>query len=250
MNVRNKTKTLSRTIFFALLAGVLAIGGIGYKMLKTLEKRNKEKLYNSKLSRLKELDRQTEAHFKKAREYVPHIVKTLCSPKNVLKLCCKFAYDKVTGKKTAQAFMAWRIRHITEECRKAAGIYGVNVDSPQFANYMMEAVGGHATISVFSIGGLGMEAVMLKSTLSAAGRICASVSAKLAGTAAASTATALADGPLPVGDIIAVGMAAGGTAMCIGDLIKCYRQLPVTLTNSLQQSIGSCREACRKVYLQ
>ena len=250
MNIREKTKSLSRTVFFALLAGVLAIGGIGYKMLKSLEKGNKEKLYNSKLSRLKELDRQAETHFRKAREYVPHIVKTLCSPKNVLKLCCKFAYDKVTGKKTAQTFMAWHIRSVTEECRKAAGIYGVNVDSPQFTNYMMEAVGGHATISVFSIGGLGMEAVMLKSTLSAAGRICASVSAKLAGTAAASTATALADGPLPVGDIIAVGMAAGGTAMCIGDLIKCYREMPQTLTQALYQIITSCRESCRKVYMQ
>ena len=146
--------------------------------------------------------------------------------------------------------MAWHIRSVTDECRKAAEIYEVNVDSPQFANYMMEAVGGHATISVFSIGGLGMEAVMLKSTLSAAGRICASISAKLAGTAAASTAAALADGPLPVGDIIAVGMAAGGTAMCIGDLIKCYKQMPQTLTQALYQIITSCRESCRKVYMQ
>ena len=115
---------------------------------------------------------------------------------------------------------------------------------------MVATTEGLATVSVFSLGGLGLEAIMLKKTVSAVARICASVSARLAGTAAASSAAALADGPLPVGDIIAVGMAAGGTAMCIGDLIKCYRQLPVTLTNSLQQSIASCREACRKVYLQ
>lgn len=250
MNIKKKTQSISRAVFFLLLAGVLAIGGIGYKMLESIRKRNKEKAYFRKVSRLAVLDQQAQKYFRMAQAKIPGIVQQLSRPENVLKLCGKFAYDKITGKKTAQEFLAWHIKGLTNECRKAAAIYGVGFDNPQFAKYMLESAKGHVMVSVFSLGGLGIEAIMLKSTLASVGRICASVSAKLAGTAAAGTALALADGPLPIGDIIAVGMAAGGTAMCIGDLIKCYKEMPQTLTIALQQSIFSCKEACRKVYLQ
>ena len=58
-------------------------------------------------------------------------------------------------------------------------------------------------------------------------------------------ALAVADGPLPVGDMLGVALAVGGTALSIHDLKTVQRQLPGALTEALRRSVEEYRVSAR-----
>lgn len=249
MNGKTNSKT-KKLILFALLAGGILSGGIGYWLLKGIGQKNEATFLSLKRARLAVLDQQAAVHFKNAREHVKNAVNTLTAPGNLLKICGKFCYDKFKGTNELQSFLSSHISPVTEECKKAAMIYGVDFESTQFASAMQEAAKGHINISLFSLGGLGLEAIMFRHTISSIAKVLASLSARAVATLSTGKIMALADGPLPIGDILAILMAAGGTILSVTDLIECYIQLPNTMTAALESSIESCRISCRKVFMQ
>ena len=98
--------------------------------------------------------------------------------------------------------------------------------------------------------GLMLEAVFMKSTIKAFTSVLGAISSRLAAAYGTGAACAVADGPFPIGDTIAVLLATGGTAWCAYDLWQAKSQLHSELTAVLLQSIDNCREASRKVALE
>ena len=141
MNGKTNSKT-KKLILFALLAGGILSGGIGYWLLKGIGQKNEATFLSLKRARLAVLDQQAAVHFKNAREHVKNAVNTLTTPGNLLKICGKFCYDKFKGTNELQSFLSSHISPVTEECKKAAAIYGVDFESTQFASAMQEAAKG------------------------------------------------------------------------------------------------------------
>ncbi len=85
---------------------------------------------------------------------------------------------------------------------------------------------------------VGLEAVFIRSTVRAMANIAVRTSAKVAGKAAVSAALPLADGPLPIGDIIAVV----GFAWTAWDVCRLARVLPRELRASMTQMIDTLQQ--------
>ena len=231
--------------FFLILAVVLA--AVGWFQLDSNHKILKPK---EQKTPLEELDRKADPYFNQARKEVPKIAKTLSSKKAMMKLCWLIAKDKATGKHQAEEYLAKHIKPIVSNCEQAASVYGVRLNSSEFAKVMEETGSDHLKASVYPLGSLGIEAVMLRSTLASVSRVCGSVIARMTGCVAGGSAAAVADGPLPIGDIIGVALTVGGTAWSIYDLHQLSKQLPKDLENTLLNSIDNCRYACREAYMK
>ena len=231
--------------FFLILAVVLA--AVGWFQLDSKPKILKQK---ERRSRLEELDRKADPYFNQAKREVPKIAKELSSKKTMMKLCWLIAKDKATGKHEAEEYLSKHIRPVVSNCEQAAQIYGISLNSSEFAKVMKEIGADHLKASAYPLGSLGIEAVMLRSTLASVSKVCGGVIARMTGCVAGGTAAAVADGPLPIGDIFAVALTVGGTAWSIYDLHKLSKQLPKDLENTLLNSIDNCRYACREVYMK
>ncbi len=98
-----------------------------------------------------------------------------------------------------------------------------------------------ATKTVFTSIGVVMEAVFLKSTIAAAKTVgkrviapfLAKTVARLSASYAAGAGAAVADGPFPVGDVVGVMLAVGGTAWMAYDIYKLMDVLPNELERNL-----------------
>ena len=231
--------------FFLILAVVLAM--VGWFQLDSKPKILKQQ---ERRSRLEELDRKANPYFNQARGEVQKIANILSSKKTMMKLCWLIAKDKATGKHEAEEYLAKYIKPIVSNCEQAAQIYGISLNSSEFAKVMKEIGADHLKASVYPLGSLGIEAVMIRSTLASVSRVCGSVIARMTGCVAGGSAAAVADGPLPIGDIIGVALTVGGTAWSIYDLHQLSKQLPKDLENTLLNSIDNCRYACREVYMK
>ena len=232
-------------LFFLILAVVLA--AVGWFQLDSKPKVFKQQ---ERRSRLEELDRKADPYFNQARKEVPKIAKKLSSKKAMMKLCWLIAKDKVTGKHQAEEYLAKHIKPVVSNCEQAAKIYGISLNSSEFTTVMKEIGADHLKASVYPLGSLGIEAVMIRSTLASVSRICGSVIARMSTCAVGGGAAAIADGPLPIGDIIGIALTVGGTAWSIYDLHQLSKQLPKDLENTLLNSIDNCRYACREVYMK
>lgn len=157
-------------LFFLILAVVLA--AVGWFQLDSKPKILKQQ---ERRSRLEELDRKADSYFNQARKEVPKIAKKLSSKKAMMKLCWLIANDKVTGKHEAEEYLAKHIKLIVSNCEQAARIYGISLNSSEFAKIMKEIGADHLKASAYPLGSLGIEAVMLRSTLASVSRICGSV---------------------------------------------------------------------------
>ena len=82
-----------------------------------------------------------------------------------------------------------------------------------------------------------IEAVMIKSTFGVFKRATIAVTGKLAATFSAGTFSALIDGPLPIGDIIAAILATGGLAWTGYDIYRVSQKLPRELENAMSEMI-------------
>jgi len=85
-----------------------------------------------------------------------------------------------------------------------------------------------------------LEAVCIRQTVATAARLLGKTAARQAGTMAAGAGAAVADGPLPVGDIIAGVAIAGCTAWSAWDVYKATKILPEELRSTLEAATRKC----------
>ena len=95
-----------------------------------------------------------------------------------------------------------------------------------------------------------MEAICGRQTVKVASCLLGKAAARQAGTMAASAGAAVADGPLPVGDIIGVVATIGCTAWTGLDVYRATKILPAKLAETLTDATADCERQCRKDALQ
>ena len=235
--------------FFAGLLFALVLGGGGYWMLHkgtlTVEKPAPRK------PDIAILDARAKPHFDRATQNIPAVVEGLTSYSSMVKFCYLASCDKLTGSNRVQEYLASVINaRIIDPCRKGAKVYGCDVNPASFQQHLAELNSDAVTASAYAASGLMLEAVFLKSTVKAFTSVLGAISSRLAAAYGTGAACAVADGPFPIGDTIAVLLATGGTAWCAYDLWQAKAQLHSELTAVLLQSIDSCRTASRKVALE
>ncbi len=235
--------------FFAGLLFALVLGGGGYWML------HKEKLSEAVTAPRKpditELDARAKPHFDRAKQNIPVVVEELTSYSSMVKFCYLASCDKLSGGNRAQEYLASVINaRIIDPCREGAKVYGCDVNPASFQKHIAELNSDAVVASAYAASGLMLEAVFMKSTIKAFTSVLGAISSRLAAAYGTGAACAVADGPFPIGDTIAVLLATGGTAWCAYDLWQAKAQLHSELTAVLLQSIDNCRTASRKVALE
>ena len=95
-----------------------------------------------------------------------------------------------------------------------------------------------------------MEAVCVRQTVKVASRLLGKAAVRQAGTMAASAGAAVADGPLPIGDIIGAVATVGCTAWTAWDVYRATKILPAKLAETLMDATDDCERQCRKDVLQ
>ena len=93
--------------------------------------------------------------------------------------------------------------------------------------------------------GAGLEVIFIRSTIAAISKLATGVVSRLSATAASRTLI-VADGPLPIGDIIVGGIAIGSLAWTSYDIYKISKKLPQELTNTTRELIDRCERETRQ----
>ena len=109
----------------------------------------------------------------------------------------------------------------------------------------------HAKEAVFTGFGTTIEAVMIASSYAAiksmaieiATVVLSSVSTKLGTTAVAAAGSSVADGPLPIGDIVGGVIAIGGLTWTAYDIYKVTKTMPDEMKGGMMKAINESREA-------
>ena len=224
--------------FFAGLLAALSMGPLGSCSLRAAPVPQ---------AKIESLDAKATLHFNEARRNIPAVVQQLSGTGVQCKLCGLMVRDKLAGTQKTQDYLASVLNEtIIAPCRRGAKVYGCDIEADGFLDCMVEINADYAVVRGYAIGGLALEAVFIRQTLAALDIVCSSAVSRLATFCAGGAACAAADGPLPFGDILAVALAAGGTAWSIYDLRKSNELLPEELTELLEAAIRDCQDACRK----
>ena len=236
---------LGRAFVFAGLTTALALGIIGscyYRrhtgVVTTTPPRQ--------ISRIEMLDAQARPHFDEARRNIPSVVDQMTGTGALCKLCWLMSRDKITGSHKTQDYLESILNGpIVGPCRAGAKVYGCDITAAGFVNGVRAVNSDYALTGASALTGLSIEALFLKKTIASLSNVLGKIVARLAVSYRGGTACAAADGPFPIGDIIGVVIAAGGTVWSAYDLYKVKTQLGPDLKNLLQQSVQECQTACR-----
>lgn len=87
-----------------------------------------------------------------------------------------------------------------------------------------------------------VESIVIKSTYTAMEKCFSGIATKLTKSAGTGGTIALADGPLPIGDVIGGSVAIAGVLCAGNDFITALRDLPELLRNSLENTIKDSRQ--------
>ena len=237
---KTPTKTYRAVVWIGLAAAIAlcAFSGIVHRRARPLRTRPS----------IEELDARAKPHFDEAERNVPSAVADLTSNGNFLKLCLLMARDKISGTHETEKFIESKIHtRIVVPCQRGAEVYGCKVDSDTIRNELLASERNSAIVTAYAAGGLALEAVFIKSTMASLRSVLGAIVGKLSAAYGSGAACAVADGPLPIGDIIGLALAAGGTIWSISDLCQAQKQLPRELSEILYQSIHECRESCRRM---
>ena len=200
---------------------------------------------------INDLDAKAQPCFDEARRNIPAVVKKMTEIGATCRLCGLMVRDKLTGAHETQEYLASVLeKPIITPCRKGAEVYGCDFNTTGFLDNLKSINADYAEIEAYALGGLAIEAIFLKQTLSALASSLGGIVARLSATFGSGAACAAADGPFPFGDAIAVVLAAGGTAWSGYDLWKAREKLPAELTALLKQVISDCQAACRREALK
>jgi len=198
-----------------------------------------------------ELDAKAQPYFDEARRNIPVIVEKMTEIGATCRLCGLMVRDKFAGTHETQEYLASVLeKPIITPCRRGAKIYGCDFNSAGFLDHLKAVNADYAEIEAYALGGLTLEAVFIRQTISALASTMGGIVARLSATFGSGAASAAADGPFPFGDAVAVALAAGGTAWSTYDLYEARKQLPTKLTAVLTQVISDCQAACRMEMLK
>lgn len=112
---------------------------------------------------------------------------------------------------------------------------------PERLGALEQQVMDFAVTKTLTAVGVGLEAVFARSLYLAIRRVAAHAAAKLAGTASAAAVSAVADGPLPVGDIIGAVIGVAGTVWTGYDVYQVSVKLPKELRAELMELVRKTR---------
>lgn len=238
-------KTLKKTglvFFYTGLLVALSLGVIGSCSLRGVPVLQAD---------IERLDAKAQPYFDEARRNIPAVVEKLTEIGTTYRLCGLMLRDKLAGTHETQDYLASVLNEpIITPCRKGAKVYGCDFNSTGFLDRLKSINTGYAEIKAYAIGGLTLEAVFLKQTITVLTSTLGSIVARLSTTLGCGTACAASDGPFPFGDALAVVLAAGGTAWSGYDLWKAREQLSTELTVMLKQVINDGQAACRMEVLK
>ena len=238
-------KTLKKTglvVFYTGLLAALSLGVIGSCSLRAVP---------VLLADLDDLDAKAQPHFEEAQQNIPAVVEQMTEIGATCRLCGLMVRDKFTGTHEPQEYLASvLVKPIITPCRKGAAVYGCDFNTTGFLNALKSINADYAEIEAYAVSGLAIETIFLKQTIASLSTVLGTVVAKLARACGSGAVSAAADGPFPVGDMIGVLLATGGTAWCGYDLYKAREQLSVELTTMLKQFVNDCHAACRKEALK
>ena len=198
---------------------------------------------------LSRLDRKAQVHFDKARSEIPSVIRHIMDDglSNLAKL---LANDKVSGSHETEAYIRKVIEPVLAHCRDGAAVYGCKIDEETAASELSAVSKDHVASAAYGLGGLITEAVFIRSTLASANAVVGAVASRMAATLAAGTVCAVADGPFPFGDLIALAIAGIGTAWSASDLAEANSTLPQNLEQTLNDVITECQASCRQAVLK
>ncbi|MBN2451015.1 MAG: hypothetical protein JXR77_11535 [Lentisphaeria bacterium] len=208
-----------------------------------------------------------------AKAAIPQVLEDLTSYRNSARLAWLMALDKVRGGARAEAMIQASLeRHMLPAVR--AALHGTEVAGerlqarfeenqvrlyadllslvppmaestalPSYGNAvrgLSAAAAGSGLVATRSLAagmGLAMEALFIRSTVRSAAVVLRAIVRRMAGTATAGVLSAGADGPFPVGDAIAVGLAVVGTAWAGMDLYRARGTLRREVNAGLQTAL-------------
>lgn len=238
---RRESAGCTRIVYLCGLFLALVLGLAGSCAIKAVARKNAE---NRQM--LIQMDQRAKPFLQEANNAVPKVARRICKPKRLAKLCWYMAVDKIRKSNKAERYLQRQLRPVTNACQKIANVYGIQADDSNAAKNVKNLGWYYIFSSGSAVSGLALEAVFLKSTLQSLSRVLAAVVTKMSTSVAAGGACAAADGPLPIGDIFGVVMAAGGTAWGLYDLWKIRKTLPSELRAVLYASIEDYHKACRE----
>ena len=202
----NISPVLGKTLVFVGLSLAVILGIRGLRSNWTTVK------LAGKTSSITELDRHAQPFFEEAQQNVPHVVAKLTEMKTLAKICWLEVRDKASGSQESQKLVQSILeKPILEPCRKVALIYGCAINQEAARQNVSDVGSGAVTTVLYSTAGLALEAVFLKSTLRSMRSVLGGVTGRLSSVLGNGAALAVADGPLPVGDMLGVALAVGGT---------------------------------------
>lgn len=239
--IRRKSAGCTRIVCLCGLFFALVLGIAGSCVIRNAVRDNTE----SK-QRLIQMDQKAQSLVKKAKESVPEITTRICKPKNLATLCWYMALDKVRKTDRAERYLKEQLSPVTDTCSRIAQVYGVGANDSGTIKNILNLGKRYLTGAEYSASSLTLEAVSLKSTMESLKRILAVVVGRMSSSIAAGGTCAAIDGPMLIGDIFGVAMAACGTALGVYDLWKIRKTLPTELRAVLYASIDDFHKACRE----
>ena len=193
---------------------------------------------------MEQLDSRAQKYIDEANAGIPRAVSILCNKRN--RLLWMVLKDKLTGKRKAAKYIASVIEPtVLSPLRKAAAVYACAVNGKEAVDMVNDTAADNLDRQLYAFAGLAIEAVFVKVTINSCLRVLGSCAPRLAASWGIAGTCALADGPLPVGDIIGVALAAGGTIWSTIEIHRAYKALPAYLASALQNAVAATVAQCR-----
>ena len=231
-----------------LLIGGLCVA-LGLAILGTLATARPKHPSPISTGDLTRLDREAQVHFEKARSEIPTVIQRIMDD-GLSNLATLLANDKVSGSHETEDYIRKVIEPVLAHCRDGAAVYGCRIDEETAASELSAVSKDHVVSAACGLGGLVTEAIFIRSTLASANAVIGAVASRMAATLTAGAVCAVADGPFPFGDLIALVVAGVGTAWSASDLAEAKSTLPQNLERTLNDVITDWQAACRQAVLQ
>ncbi len=194
---------------------------------------------------MEQLDAKARPFIAEANNAVPDVVAELCADRT--KLFWLLLKDQLFATAEARDYMSSIVGgRITAPLGKAAAVYKCAFNTDAAIGMTEDAALESLSRQLYASAGLAVEAVCVKATMDSCARVLAHCTPKLATSWGLFGTCAAADGPFPIGDVIGVVLAVGGSAWCCLDLYDAYNALPGELSDALRAAISSTIAQCRQ----
>ena len=232
---------ITRTITIVCLSGVLVLAGIASCRNRTAGRMPPPQKPRFTIS---ELDAKAQPYIDEANAAVQAVVAELCD--NRLSLYWMMLRDKCVGGDSTGRHIAEVIGpRIVVPLRKAAAVYKCAVNADAMTGMTRDAAIDNLSRQLYASAGLAIEAVFIRATINSLVSVLANCAPTMTASLSTAGACAAADGPLPVGDIVGVIVAIGGTAWSGYELYNAHQALSSEMSDALRNAISVTIAQCR-----